>query len=121
MCELYYLLRIELAPSMAYHPQTNRQTECVNQEMEQYIHIFMNEHQDDWDKLLPLGKFMYNNHVHLSTQQTPFMADTGRHPQMGFELQGLCSKVELVNELVCGKNGKRTGGSKGGTHQLGKG
>jgi hypothetical protein len=50
--ELYCLLGIELTPSMAYHPQTGRQTECVNQEMEQYIHIFTNECQDDWDKLL---------------------------------------------------------------------
>ena len=30
-------------------------------------------------------EFQYNNHVHSSTQDTPFMLDTGRHPHMGFE------------------------------------
>ena len=81
--ELYCLLRIELAPSTAYHPQTNGQTERVNQEMEQFLRLFVNERQDDWDELLPLAEFSYNNHVHSLTQQTPFMADTGRNPWMG--------------------------------------
>jgi hypothetical protein len=94
------LLGIELAPSTAYHPQTNGQTKHVNQEMEQYICIFMNECQDDWDELLPLGEFTYNNHIHSLTQQTPFMVDTGRQPQMGFELQELHSKVAEVNEFA---------------------
>ena len=76
-CKLYRLLRIKLAMSTAYHPQTDGQTEHVNQEMEQFLCLFMNEHQDNWDELLPLGKFMYNNHIHSLTQQTPFMVDTG--------------------------------------------
>jgi len=98
-CKLYRLLGIKLTTSMAYHPQTDSQTKCVNQEMEQFLCLFVNECQDDWDKLLPLGKFAYNNHVHSSTQQTPFMVDTGRHPRMGFELQQLRSHVESVNEF----------------------
>jgi len=75
--KLYRLLRIKLTMSTAYHPQTDGQTERVNQEMEQFLCLFMNERQDNWDELLPLGKFMYNNHIHSSTQQTPFMVDTG--------------------------------------------
>jgi transposase InsO family protein len=86
--ELYKLLGIELAMSTAYHPQTDGQTECVNQELEGYLRIFTSQQQDDWDDLLPLGEFSHNNNVHSSTQQTPFMVDTGRHPRMGFELIG---------------------------------
>ena len=41
--ELYRLLGIELATSTAYHPQTDGQTERVNQELEQYIRLFVNE------------------------------------------------------------------------------
>jgi hypothetical protein len=52
-----------------------------------------------WDELLPLGEFAYNNHVHSSTQQTPFMVDTSRHPCMGFEPQQPRSHVESVNEF----------------------
>ena len=84
--ELYQLLGVELAATTTYHPQGDGQTEQVNQELEQYLRLFVNERQDDWDKLLPLVEFQYNNHVHSATQQTPFMLDTGRHPRMGFEL-----------------------------------
>jgi transposase InsO family protein len=38
--ELYKLLGIELATSTAYHPQTDGQTEHVNQELEGYLRIF---------------------------------------------------------------------------------
>jgi len=85
MCKLYRLLGIKLAMSTAYHLQMDSQTERVNQEMEQFLRLFVNKCQDDWDKLLPLGEFAYNNHIHSLTQQTPFMVDTGRHPRMGFK------------------------------------
>jgi transposase InsO family protein len=98
--ELYKLLGIKLATSMAYHPQTDGQTERVNQELEGYLRIFTSRRQDNWDGLLPLGKFSHNNHVHSSIQQTPFMVDTGRHPRMGFEPQQPRSKLESVNEFV---------------------
>src|ERR1700733_1281847 len=97
--ELYRLLGIELATSTAYHPQTDGQTERANQELEQYIRLFVNERQDDWDELLPLAEFSYNNHVHSSTQQTPFMMDSGRHPRMGFEPQQPRSHMESVNDF----------------------
>jgi len=86
MKELYRLLGIEAATSTTYHPQTDGQTERVNQELEQYLRLFVRERQDDWYTLLPLAEFSYNNHVHSSTQQTPFLLNTGRHLRMGFEL-----------------------------------
>ena len=77
MKELFCLLGIEVASSTAYHPQTDGQTKRVNQELEQFLRIFIGERQDDWYPLLPLAEFSYNNHVHSSTQQTPFLLDTG--------------------------------------------
>ena len=100
MKELYRLLGIEATTSTAYHPQTDGQTERVNQELEQYLQHFVRERQDDWYTLLPLAEFSYNNHVHSSTQQTPFLLGTGRHPWMGFELHQPLSRVEAVNEFT---------------------
>jgi hypothetical protein len=40
MRELYKLLGIKLVMSTAYHPQTDGQTEHVNQVLEGYLHIF---------------------------------------------------------------------------------
>jgi len=83
--ELYRLLGIKLASSTAWHPQTDGQTERVNQELDQYLRLFVNEQQDDWYDLLPMAEFQHNNHVYSATQQPPFLLDTGRVPHMGFE------------------------------------
>ena len=40
--ELATLLGVGLTPSTTHHPQTNGQTECVNQEIETYLHVFIN-------------------------------------------------------------------------------
>jgi len=45
--ELYCLLGIKLASSIAWHPQTDGQTEHVNQELDQYLRLFVNKRQDD--------------------------------------------------------------------------
>ena len=50
----YKLLGIENNPSMAYHSQTDGQTEWINQELEQYLHLYVNHHQDDWVNWLSL-------------------------------------------------------------------
>ena len=100
MKELYWLLGIEAVSSTAYHSQTDGQTKRVNQELEQYLRIFVREWQDDWYSLFPLAEFTYNNHVHSSTQQTPFLLDTGQHPRMGFEPHQPPSRVEAVNEFT---------------------
>jgi len=97
--ELYWLLGIKLAATMAYHPQGDGQTERVNQELEQYLHLFTNQRQDDWVGLLPFAEFQYNNQVHSSTQHPPFLLDTGRVPCMDFEPDQPRSHMESVNEF----------------------
>jgi hypothetical protein len=72
----------------------------VNQELEQYLRLFVNQQQDDWADLLPLAEFQYNNHVHSATQHPPFLLQTGRLPQMGFEPNQRPSNVESVNEFT---------------------
>ena len=98
--ELYWMLGIKLAATTAYHPQGDGQTERVNQELEQYLHLFVNQRQDDWTDLLPLAEFQYNNHVHASTQHPPFLLESGRLPRMGFELDQRPSWVESVIEFM---------------------
>jgi len=98
--ELYCLLGIKLASSMVWHPQTDRQTEHVNQELDQYLWLFVNERQDDWYDLLPLVEFQHNNHIYSATQHPPFLLDTGRLPRMSFEPQQNPSGLETVNEFT---------------------
>jgi hypothetical protein len=84
---------------MTYHPQADGQTERVNQELEQYLRLFVNERQNDWVDLLPMAEFQYNNHVHSSMQQTPFFLDSRQHLQMRFEPQQP-SQIESANEFT---------------------
>ena len=97
--EIYWLLGIKLATTTAYHPQGDGQMERVNQELEQFLQLFINQWQDDWDKLLPLAEFQYNNHVHSTTQNVPFLLDTSWIPQMGFEPGQRCSWLESVKKF----------------------
>jgi len=55
--ELYRLLGIKLVSSTAWHPQTDRQIEHINQELDQYLWLFVNEWQDNWYNLLPMVEF----------------------------------------------------------------
>src|SRR6202046_5976941 len=80
-----YCLGVKLAATTAYHPQGDGQTERVNQELEQYLRLFINQRQDDWVELLSFAEFQYNNHIHSATQNIPFLLDTGRIPRMGFK------------------------------------
>ena len=98
--KLYRLLDIRLFSFTAWHPQTNGQTEHVNQELDQFLHLFVNEQQNDWYDLLPIMEFQHNNHVHSATQQPPFLLDTRRIPCMGFKPSQVPSGLETVNKFT---------------------
>ena len=50
MKELNKMLGIETKLSMAYHPETDGQTERMNQELEQYLRMYVNYRQNNWAK-----------------------------------------------------------------------
>ena len=62
------ILGIKVAASIAYHPQTDGQTNCVNQEVEQFLCLFVNQRQDNWYDWLLITKFAYNDQVYALTQ-----------------------------------------------------
>ncbi|KAJ1037369.1 hypothetical protein NDA10_001461 [Ustilago hordei] len=67
--------------STAYHPQTDGQTERVNQVVEQYLRMYCNYEQNDWADLLDTAAFVYNNTVHNSIGVSPFFACYGWNPK----------------------------------------
>jgi hypothetical protein len=66
--------------SMAFHPQTDGQTEHLNQTIEAFLWSFANHEQDDWVSLLPIAEFAYNNSVTTATGLSPFYANYRFHP-----------------------------------------
>jgi len=85
MKELNNLLEIQTKLSTAYHPQTDRQTERINQELEQYLRVFINHRQEQWPDWLGMAEFMYNSKVHTVTKISLFKVNYGQDPRMGFE------------------------------------
>ena len=87
MRELNRMLGIESKMSTAFHSQTDSQTERVNQELEQYLRMFIDHRQEQWPDWLGTAEFAYNNKVHSSTKTSPFKANYGQDPRMGFEVR----------------------------------
>ena len=77
MKDLHVLVGIKANPSMAYHPQTDGQTERMNQEVEQYLRLFINFQQDNWADWLPCAEFAYNNKANTSMGYSPFFVNYG--------------------------------------------
>jgi hypothetical protein len=96
--EFHRLLGIEARLSTAFHPQTDGQTERVNQTLEQYLRCFIDFQQDNWVSLLPLAEFSYNNSFHTSIKSSPFFANYGFNPS--FEFLDSDSSVPLANTKV---------------------
>jgi hypothetical protein len=64
--------------STAYHPQTDGQTERVNQILEDMLRSCALEFQGAWDDYLPLAEFAYNNSYQSSIKMAPYEALYGR-------------------------------------------
>nr|ABA96740.1 retrotransposon protein, putative, Ty3-gypsy subclass [Oryza sativa Japonica Group] len=64
--------------STAYHPQTDGQTERVNQILEDMLRACALDFGGSWDKNLPYAEFSYNNSYQASLQMAPYEALYGR-------------------------------------------
>jgi len=79
--DLYNYLGIKRSMSTAYHPQTDWQTERINQVIESYLRSYCNYKQNDWASMLTMAEYAYNNSKHSSTKISPFYADYGFNPR----------------------------------------
>jgi len=78
--EFLQLSGIRPRMSTAFHPQTDGQTERLNEIIEAYLRAFVSREQDDWVSLLPMAEFAYNNSVTVGNWMTPLFANYGLHP-----------------------------------------
>ena len=105
MRELNEMLEIKNKLLMAFHPQTDGQTERINQELEQYLRMFIDHRQEQWPEWLGTAEFTYNNKAHSSTQMSPFKVNYEQDPRMEFEgrkkgkYQGMEKFIEKMKKI----------------------
>jgi hypothetical protein len=75
---LHASMGTELNYSTAFHPQTDGQTERVNQVLEDLLRACVLTYGSDWEKSLSYAEFSYNNGYQASLKMAPFEALYGR-------------------------------------------
>ncbi|KAL0337660.1 UNVERIFIED_CONTAM: Transposon Ty3-G Gag-Pol polyprotein [Sesamum calycinum] len=102
--ELFTLYGVSLDMSSAYHPQSDGQTERVNQYLENYLRCMCHQKPKKWAQWLTLAEFWFNTNFHIGLKATPFQALYGYPPHqlsIGPYFQNHHTEVEeLMQERV---------------------
>ena len=69
-----------MALSTAYHPQTDGETERVNQEVETYLRIYCGNNPTSWTESIAHAEFAHNHRPHSITGKSPFYLMMGYEP-----------------------------------------
>lgn len=99
MQELTRLLGIKSKLSTAYHPQTDGQTERINQEVEAYLRIYCADQPEDWSTHIPDIEFTHNQRVAQGRNESPFFLMMGYNPR-GIPAVTIKSDVPTVEERM---------------------
>ena len=105
---LFDLMGTKLALSMAFHPQTDSQTEQMNWTLEDMLCAYTSLQQDNWDGLLTQAEFAYNNSPSMVMQLSPFQMNYRFDPlfpanlstQQSIDPSPVPSVDQFVDEMV---------------------
>ena len=84
MDELCKLVRVKQKLSTAYHLQTDRSTEVLNQYIDQQLHPLVNHFQNNWSDLLPVMNFVQAVLTHEFTGMSPYELKLEQTPHLHF-------------------------------------
>ncbi|CAN6225874.1 unnamed protein product [Urochloa humidicola] len=95
--ELFKLTGTSLKMSSAYHPQSDGQTERVNQCLETYLRCFIQACPSKWSEWLSLAEFWYNTNFHSALNKSPFEVLYGHEPRhFGIDGVEACAIPDLA-------------------------
>jgi hypothetical protein len=75
---LHNALGIKLSLSVAFHPQTDGQSERTIQTLEDMLHTCVLSWKGSWEDHLALAEFAYKNNYHATIEMVPYEALYGR-------------------------------------------
>jgi hypothetical protein len=79
--QLFKLADTTLNLSSSYHPQTDGQTERLNQCLETYLRCLVHANPAKWSAWLPQAEYWYNTNFHSSLGRSPFEVLYGHKPR----------------------------------------
>lgn len=97
--ELFCLADVRLSMSSVYHPQSDGQTERVNQCLETFLHCFVHACPKTWSQCMSLAEFWYNTSTHSATGKSPFLVLYGHEPRH-FGISESAVPVPELNEWL---------------------
>ena len=102
--DLYNYSGNKRSMSMAYHAQTDGQTERITQGIKSYLRSYCNYEQNDWASMLAMAEYANNNSKHSSTKISPFYANYGFEPRTTWptEIQFRNPASELYGHYMTG-------------------
>lgn len=86
--------------STAYHPQTDGQSERLNQCVEMYLRCLAHQKPTQWHKWLSMAEWWYNTSYHSAIQMTPYKALYGKEPPSINYHQVQKSQVASIDEFL---------------------
>ena len=75
--EFFQILGADLRLSMAFHPQTDGQSEVTIRVLENFLWPYVELHPHTWSKRLSVAEFAANNAINVSIGYTPFYLNAG--------------------------------------------
>ena len=86
--------------STSFHPQTDGQTQRVNQVLEYLLRVYVKDQPSKWEDYLYLVEFSYNNNYQASTRYSPFEIMYGRKCNTPISWSNLVDRLVLGPELL---------------------
>jgi hypothetical protein len=98
--ELFKLSNTTLLTSTSYSPQTDGQTERVNQCLEMFLRCCVHDTPKKWKSWLPLAEYWYNTSFHSSLGCSPFKALHGYDPTIAPPSMLCTTENKSVQDLL---------------------
>ncbi|MCO5575354.1 hypothetical protein L7F22_029154 [Adiantum nelumboides] len=97
---LFQAIGTQLCFCTAYHPQTDGQTERVNQVIEDILRAYCSQEPRKWIQYLPLVEYAYNSFDHRSIGMSPFKALYGQECIAPVNFSDPTIKVEALKQML---------------------
>lgn len=94
------IIGIQHVTTTAVHPESNGSLERSHQVLKDYLKIYVNKEQNNWDDYLDLAVFNYNTHVHEATKYSPYELVYGRRANLPSNGRNrVLTHTDILNEL----------------------